>query len=73
MAIYLHLQAHTMGPKEVNRITEAYERALRVLSVKDRDDPLTEMIAKKIIKVAQTGIKDPAQISALAIKELEIR
>jgi hypothetical protein len=73
MAIYLHLQTHTMGPKEVNRITEAYERALRVLCVKDRDDPLTEMIAKKIIEVAQTGIKDPAQISALAIKELEIR
>jgi hypothetical protein len=38
MAIYLHLQTHTMGPKEVNRITKAYERALRVLSVKDRDD-----------------------------------
>jgi len=32
-----------------------------------------EMIAKEIIKLAQTGIKDPAQISALAIKELEIR
>ncbi|XIA65706.1 hypothetical protein ACFIOY_05490 [Bradyrhizobium sp. TZ2] len=73
MAIYLHLQIHTMGPKEVSRITEAYDRALQVLCVKDRDDPLTEMIAKKIIKIAQTGIKDPAQISALAIKELEIR
>ena len=70
MAIFLHLQTHTMGPKEVSRIMQAYERALRVLCVKD---PLTEMIAKKIIKVAQTGIKDPADISALAIKELEIR
>jgi len=30
------------------------------------------MIAKKIIQVAQTGIKDAAQISTLAIKELEI-
>jgi hypothetical protein len=29
MAIYLHLQTPTMGPKEANRITEAYERALR--------------------------------------------
>ncbi|MCK1637594.1 hypothetical protein IVA95_08325 [Bradyrhizobium sp. 157] len=73
MAIFLYLQTHTMGPKEVSRIMEAYDRTLRVLWVKDRDDPLTEMIATKIIKVAQTGIKDPAQISALAIKELEIR
>ena len=73
MAIYLHLQTHTMGPKEVSRITEAYERALRVLCVKDRDDPLTEMIAKTIIKIAQTGVHDPAQLSALAIKQLGVR
>ncbi|MGX9431179.1 MULTISPECIES: hypothetical protein [Bradyrhizobium] len=54
-------------------MTAAYEQALRILCVKDRDDPLTEMIAQKIIKIAQSGIKDPAQISALAIKELEMR
>lgn len=57
----------------VGRITAAYEQALRTLSVKDRDDPLTEMIAKTIIRIAQAGVLDPAQISALAIKELEIR
>ncbi|WP_271565339.1 hypothetical protein [Bradyrhizobium sp. CCBAU 11386] len=48
----------------VSRITAAYEQALHILCVVDRDDPLTEMIAKKIIKVAQTGVHDPAQISA---------
>ncbi|MCP1761967.1 hypothetical protein [Bradyrhizobium japonicum] len=73
MAIYRLLQNSGMKPDEVSCITAAYERALRTLCVKDRDDPLTEMIAKKIIKIAQTGILDPAQISALAIKELEIR
>ena len=26
------------------------------LSVKDRDDPLAEMIAKTIIKIARTGV-----------------
>ncbi|SFQ33105.1 hypothetical protein SAMN05216330_12721 [Bradyrhizobium sp. Ghvi] len=47
MSIYLQLQTHDMGPKEVSRITAAYEQALRTLCVKDRDDPLTELIAKK--------------------------
>jgi hypothetical protein len=42
------------------------------LRAEDRDDPLTEMIAKTIIKIAQT-VHDPAQISALAIKELGLR
>jgi hypothetical protein len=73
MSIYLHLQTSAMEPKEVSRITEAYQQALRILCVQDHDDPLTELIAKKIIKIAETGIKDPAQISALAIRELETR
>jgi hypothetical protein len=73
MSIYLHLQTSAMGPEEVNRIIEAYQQALRILCVQDRDDPLTEIIGKKIIKIAQAGVKDPAQISARAIKELEIR
>jgi hypothetical protein len=33
---------------------------------------IAEIIAKKIIEIAQTGVRDPAQISALAIKEIGI-
>jgi hypothetical protein len=73
MAIYRLLQNSTLGPKELSRITDAYEQALHTLGVKDRDDPLTEMIAKTIIKIAQTGAHNAAQLSALAIKQLGIR
>jgi len=73
MSIYLHVQTDAMSPKEASLVIKAYEQALHTLCVKDRDDPLTEMIAKKIIKIAQTGIRDAAQISALAIQELEMR
>ena len=62
-----------MQPEEISRFTAAYEQALHTLCVKDRDDPLTEMIAKTIIKIAQTGVHDPTQISALAIKQLGVR
>jgi len=61
-----------MRPEEISRVTAAYEQALHTLC-KDRDDPLTEMIAKTIIKIAQTGVHDPAQLSALAIKQLGVR
>jgi hypothetical protein len=75
MAIYRLLEnaALGLGPKEVNCIIEAYEQALYTLCVKDRDDPLTEMIAKTIIKIAQSGVHDAAQISALTIKQLGVR
>jgi hypothetical protein len=66
MAIYRLLKNSTLEPEEISRITEAYEQALHTLCVKDRDDPLTEMIAKKITR---TGVHDAAQLSALAISE----
>jgi hypothetical protein len=62
-----------MAPEEISRITEAYEQALHTLCVRDRDDPLTEMIAKTIIRIAQTGVQDAAEISALTIKQLGVR
>ena len=73
MAIYRLLKNCTLEPDAISRVTAAYEQALHTLCVKDRDDPLTEMIAKTIIKIAQTGVHDPAQLSALAIKQLGVR
>jgi len=62
-----------MGPNEIRCLTTAYEQTLSTLCLKDRNDPVTELIAKKIIKIAQTGVKDPAEISARAIKELGVQ
>jgi hypothetical protein len=72
MAIYRLLQNSPMGPEEIRRLEAAYEQTLRTIGLKDRNDPITEMIAKKVIEIAQTGVRDPAQISALAIKEIGI-
>jgi hypothetical protein len=72
MAIYRLLAKSPLGPEEIEILVAAYEHTLRVLRLVDRGDPLTELIARKIIEVAQTGLKDPAKISAQAIKQLGI-
>jgi hypothetical protein len=36
-----------------------------------RSDPL-ELLAKKIIEIGQTGMRDPVQIGRLALKEIGI-
>ncbi|MEH2537061.1 MULTISPECIES: hypothetical protein [unclassified Bradyrhizobium] len=72
MPIYRLLQNMPMGPEEIHRLTTAYEQALRAIGIVDRGDPLAELLAKKIIEVAQTGIREPADISAQAIKEIGI-
>jgi hypothetical protein len=72
MAIYRLLQNLPMGPEEIRRMVAAYEQTLRALHLEDRNDPVTEIIAKKIIEIMQTGVKDPAQISQLAMKDLGV-
>jgi len=72
MAIYRIFQNEPLGPEEISRLADAYERTLKALSLRERDDPLTKLIAKKIFEIGQTGIEDPAEISKLAIKQLGI-
>lgn len=71
MAIYRLLQNSAFDPVMIKRMTDAYEDACRVLGLQDRrSDPITELVARKIIEVAQIGVKDPAEISRMAIAEI---
>ena len=70
MAIYRLLQNSAFIPEDVERMTKAYEDALSVLGLTNRDDPITQVIAKRIIETAQTGERDPARILALAIADI---
>jgi hypothetical protein len=70
MAIYRLLQNSPLGPEEIAVLTDAYERTLKALSLVDRNDPITEMVARKIIELGQRGVREAKQLSALAIKEL---
>ena len=72
MAIYRLLQEAAWDQADIDRMTAAYEAALKILQLADRTDPLTELIAQKIIEVARNGEQDPAHICARAIKELGV-
>ena len=70
MAIDKLLQESSFSPNEVANITAAYEAALVLLRLEDRNDPITERIAEKIIAIARSGEQDPPSICARAIHEL---
>ena len=70
MAIYKLIQNTAFEPEDVERLGTAYEQTLRALRLKDRSDPITQLVAEKIIAIGRLGIEDPAQISKLAFKEL---
>jgi hypothetical protein len=64
------LKGSSFSAEEVARLSVAYEATLRALHLVDRNDPITGIVAKKIIEIGRSGLDDPAQISARAIKEL---
>ena len=68
MAIYRLLRNTPLA--ESSHLIAAYELTLRALSLVDRNDPLTAMIADKIMEIGATGLKDPAEISKRAVKLL---
>jgi hypothetical protein len=70
MTIYRMLKNTTFGPEEIERLVTAYELTLRALGLKDRSDPITQLVAEKIIAVGRLGIENPAEISKVALKEL---
>jgi hypothetical protein len=72
MAIYRLLKFAAFDPEMIASMTAAYEGALRVLRLADRQDPITELVARKIIQVARSGGRDPTQIREQALKELGI-
>jgi hypothetical protein len=53
MAIYTLIQNTVFEPADVERLAMAYEQTLRAL--KDRSDPITQLVAEKIIAIGPAG------------------
>ena len=71
MPINRLLRDGELKPEEMDKLNRAYTYALRELSLVDRNDPLTEMLARKIIEVGTTE-SDPAKISEIALMRLRM-
>jgi hypothetical protein len=72
MPIRRLLAGSTLGPDEIETLSVAFDEALRSLNLVDRSDPLTDMVAKKIIDIGATGVRDPAEIAKIAVRELGV-
>jgi hypothetical protein len=70
MAIYRLLKESSFGPEELSKLGAAYERTLEALGLTDRKDPMTELVARKLLAIHRTGVCDPVGLSQRAIQEL---
>ncbi len=56
-----------MGSDEINRLNEAYLKALQMLDLTDRNDPIREIVAMKIINVGRSGVINPEEIAEAVV------
>jgi hypothetical protein len=54
-------------PEQIELLNKAFNHALSLLSVADRDDPLCEMVARTVIEVSAAGNRKPRKIAEVAV------
>jgi hypothetical protein len=72
MAIYRQLRETAFEPAEIVTMAAAYEEILLKLHLKNRDDPVTELVAQKVIALFNPGESDPDALCQRVLKSLHI-
>jgi hypothetical protein len=62
----------SFDPAEIQTMTAAYKLALSLLGLKHRDDPITKLVASKVIEIVTGGADDPEQIGYRVLAELGV-
>jgi hypothetical protein len=70
MPINRFLRDNDFEADEVEILNLAFEDFLQALGLFDRNDLVTKVVATRIIALGQTGLRDPAEICSVALKEL---
>ena len=62
------LKGQAFQPETVRAMGAAFDTACRRLRLAHRIDPATELVAKKVIEVAQRGERDPDRICSSVLE-----
>jgi len=62
------IRDNAFDPEVILVMSAAFEDALTTLHLVDREDPLVELVAKKVIECAQSGIHDRIRLRDCALR-----
>jgi hypothetical protein len=71
VAIYRLLRREVFEPEDVNLLATVYEDVAKTLGVTERNSSLSQLIARKLIEVAQAGERDPDSLKELTIDAVQ--
>lgn len=64
------LKEATFNPEAIKAMTTAFDAVCEALQLVIRSDPVTEIVARKVIEVAGTGEREPERIRDLVLLAL---
>jgi hypothetical protein len=73
MPITPFLKNQAFDPQLVQAMSLAYQRACERLRLTETADIATEVIASKIIRMAQQGERDPDRLCRRVLQELDVK
>ena len=59
-----------LGSSKIELFNLAFNQALRALYLVDRNDPVCEIIARKVIEIGADGTRDPQEIAKAVVTAL---
>jgi hypothetical protein len=65
------LSGQAFDPEAIDKMSEALQSVCDTLSLKGVDDAATRLVARKIIELAQHGVRDAAALRAMTLKEFK--
>jgi hypothetical protein len=71
MPIRPFLAGQAFQPEIIREMSLALESVRAKLELNVTDDPATRLVARKIIELAQRGVRDATTLSAMTLKEFK--
>jgi hypothetical protein len=62
---------NSFDPEDLKGISEAFAAALNKLDLKDRSDPMVEMVARRIIRAAMAGERNIIRLTEIGTADAE--
>ena len=71
MPITPFLRGQAFDPELVEAMGVAFLDTCDALGLTGRADPITKLVAEKIIELAERGLRNPTTMQAMAVQELK--
>ena len=71
MPIRPFLVGQAFEPEIIREMSLALENVCETLGLRLADDPNTQLVASKIIELAQRGVRDASTLTAMTLKEFK--